>query len=382
MTADNLARMMRRYPLVGRARPVCPDIATRIMEVVQAVEHAHTEPDRVVPHSTHALNKAALIASDAGLSDLAAALCWLHIGAYCGLHRPLTYVEVQYLLEPVVNLARLQIRNTRGDNAVAILTSMQHAVDNRDDLTIDGQTLPTRDATGESSDRRTLREWVWLQVLIEGIRALTLAGRWDDAVTLATANHGIGSRLLEGRQAVILAKIHHRDLEDAHDLLRSSQPMQPWEHQAQACLIALCATMKGNLPRHQINEAYELLTDAPQTPEFVTYRCRVRLAIADLAAHEHPDIASAVLNDAAQDALITADGYAARDLRSEPLLSLQTRESLQQIAANSGLGQPAETIASNVSAAAANAAEALATALRTAFGEASRAVVAVSAGCR
>ncbi|EKX61085.1 hypothetical protein STRIP9103_03985 [Streptomyces ipomoeae 91-03] len=59
-------------------------------------------------------NQAALIASDLGLPDLAREMCHQHAAAY--LHAcPLPGMSAIRGLEPVVNLARLQIRAGHAD---------------------------------------------------------------------------------------------------------------------------------------------------------------------------------------------------------------------------------------------------------------------------
>ena len=80
--AATLSAALRHFPLVGRPRPACPALPARIREVVNAADAARQQGDRGMADAAHALNKAALIASDAGLTDLAHQLCWQHINIY------------------------------------------------------------------------------------------------------------------------------------------------------------------------------------------------------------------------------------------------------------------------------------------------------------
>src|SRR5512139_278341 len=106
----------RRFPLLGRPRPSCGPLGTRAAEVVAlAAASARHGPDSV-NNAAHALNKAALIASDCGLPDLATTWCWRHIDCYWRLDT-LTTLQAGYLLEPVLNLTRLQVRADRGKPA-------------------------------------------------------------------------------------------------------------------------------------------------------------------------------------------------------------------------------------------------------------------------
>ncbi|MFN2496984.1 MAG: hypothetical protein ABR608_13925 [Pseudonocardiaceae bacterium] len=67
------------------------------------------------------------------------------------------------MLEPVLNLARLQIRASDGEQALRLLTSMYRAVMTNTDLVVDGHTLPLTDLTGTRHEHHKLREWVWLR---------------------------------------------------------------------------------------------------------------------------------------------------------------------------------------------------------------------------
>jgi hypothetical protein len=172
MSASPLTAAVRRFPLLGRPRPDCPALPARIQEIADAVDTTRHKADHGMADAAHALNKAALIASDAGMTDLARRLCWQHIDAYRHAGRPLTVLEARYLLEPVLNLARLQIRTDRGTAALRLLESMYYAVTRRCDLVVADQTVPLATLVGEPAERRQLRQWVWLQLIGEGIRAL------------------------------------------------------------------------------------------------------------------------------------------------------------------------------------------------------------------
>jgi hypothetical protein len=55
---------VRRFPLLGRPRPACPALTDRVAEVVEAADAATQQADNGMAEAAHALNKAALIASD------------------------------------------------------------------------------------------------------------------------------------------------------------------------------------------------------------------------------------------------------------------------------------------------------------------------------
>src|SRR5690348_8131751 len=99
MPPSPLTAAIRRFPLLGRPRPDCPALPLRIQEIADAVDNARHKADHGMADAAHALNKAALIASDAGMTDLARRLCWRHIDAYRRTGRPLSILEARYLLE-------------------------------------------------------------------------------------------------------------------------------------------------------------------------------------------------------------------------------------------------------------------------------------------
>lgn len=333
---------VRRFPLLGRPRPDCPVLPLRIKEITDAAGTAMRKREHGMADAAHALNKAALIASDAGMSDLARQLCWQHIDAYCRMTRPLTVLEARYMLEPVFNLARLQIRADQGTPALRLIEAMYQAVTQRADLAIGERTLPTANLVGDPTERHTLREWAWLQLVGEGIRILGLANRWTDAAEHARTHNGVGVHLMEGRQAVIVAACVQGNLLQGGKLLAESTLTQPWEHQVAACLHLICTDPANPRTARHLATAMKRLTLPATATNYASYRARLGLTIATLASATRPDVATQLLNRTAQQAIDTGDGYAARDILGfqEPLHGITTEQyaELRRIATATGLG--------------------------------------------
>ncbi|MFK3984446.1 hypothetical protein ACI2K4_29245 [Micromonospora sp. NPDC050397] len=292
--------------------------------------------------AAHVLNKAALIASDVGMPYLARQLCWHHIDAYRRLRRPLTLLEARYMLEPVLNLARLQIRADQGTAAVRVLEAMHRAVTGRSVMTIEGKALPTADLVGEQHERRQLREWVWLQLVGEGVRAYAFAGRWADAAEHARIYNGIGVHLMEGRQAAIISHCVRGDLLRGRALLARSTSTEPWEQDVAACLRMIATEAGDALLQNHLATAIARFTGRPPIAGYASYRARLGLTIATLAGPLRPEQASEFLRRIAEEAGNAADGYAARDVLGfrEPIdgITEQQRRRLSQLKAASGLG--------------------------------------------
>lgn len=363
MPHATLAAAIHRFPLLGRPRPACPALSHRIQEVMDAVDTAKRKAEHGMADAAHALNKAALIASDAGMAGLARQLCWQHIDTYRQAARPLTILEARHLLEPVLNLARLQIRAQQGTVALQLLEAMNHAVTHRYDLTVEGHTLPTAHLVGGNHDRRQLREWVWLQLVGEGVRALALADRWTDAAKHARTHNGIGVHLMEGRQAAIIAHCVRGELAQSRALLTQSAATQPWEQEVAACLNMMCMEPADTARSCILTTAIARFTARAPLPGYASYRARLGLTIAILASPTRPEQAAHLLRCIADETIKSGDGYAARDVLGvrEPIdgLADDQRRHLNCLTTRSGLGigalpQPALHCLTSVSDDAAN----------------------------
>ena len=357
-----------RFPLLGRPRPPCPSLPDRVHEIANLA--GATSGDQPIK-GEDALNRAALIASDCGVASLARDLCWRHINVYRVAGHPLTVLQARHMLEPVLNLARLQIRAGDGEHALRLLTSMYRAVTCSTDLVVDGCTLPLADPTGTRQERHKLREWVWLHLLGDGIRTLTLAGRWDDAVAYAQAHRGVGLHLMEGRQATIVAHCLNGASAAARAALAESTPTQPWEVQVASCLRVMCADAEGPSARRTVAAMVGDFVGQEPGPGYVVYRTQLGLTVATLASAIDSDASARIFAQVTDEAIRVGDGYAARDVlryRGAQAAGLTTEQerALYDLVDSSGLGAGtlAEPLLSSLLSSAQAAAEALAASLQ------------------
>ncbi|MGH3278702.1 MAG: hypothetical protein ACRDNW_06140 [Trebonia sp.] len=312
MNDDTLPAALRYFPLTGRPRPACLTLPERVAEVTVITRAARQAGADVAHHAAHALNKAALLASDCGLDDLARDLCWRHIDAYCGLGRALAVTEARGILEPALNLARLAIRQSDCEQALRVLDSIYQALTEGTDLSISGKMLPLAGLAVTQAEYRKLREWAWLQHLSEGIRANALLGRWNAAERHAIQHRGIGDHLLEGRQAAIITRLVSGNQTEAAQILADSTVTEPWEQSVAACLSVMCAD------EQQVNALAAKLADgftaAEPVPGYAVYRARLGLTIVTLAAEPQPAAATRTARTVAAEAIASADGNAAREV--------------------------------------------------------------------
>jgi hypothetical protein len=318
MNPTTLAAAVRRFPLLGRPRPACPSLVERVREIADIAHAAQQDGADRLNEGAHALNKAALIASDCGIPDLARDLCWQHIDLYRDLCRtagqPLTVLQARYMLEPVLNLARLQIRASDGEQALQLLTAMFQAVRSNTDLVVDGHTLPLTNLTGTRQEHHKLHEWVWLHLVGDGIRTLAFAGRWDDAVAHARAHRGIGLHLMEGRQATIVARCLTGDLTAARTALAESTPEQSWELQVASCLKVMCSGTDSTSASRDTAAMIEHFVERQPMPGYAAFRAQLGLTVTALASTTDSDAASRVLAQVADEVIESGDGYATREV--------------------------------------------------------------------
>ncbi|GAA1834000.1 hypothetical protein [Actinomadura chokoriensis] len=334
-------KALRYLPLLGRRHPVCPPLPERVQEIIDLACIAERQDANALHSAAHALNKAALLASDNGLSREARQLCWQHIDVYRPAGHRLTTLQARYMLEPVVNLARLHIRDRDPEAALRILKEMHHAGTTGTDLMVDGRVLPLGQLTGSQEERNKLREWVWLQLLTDGTRALTSTGRWEDAVALAEAHRGIGTHLLEGRQVAILAAFFSKRPDKARELLHASTPTEPWEHQVASCLAVICGSA-GSQVHHTLSTAMiRAFRDREPVTGYALFRVRLGLTVTALAGIDVHSQVPTLLRQVAAEAVDSGDGYAARAALNHGISGLRLpphqRHALVDLVAASGL---------------------------------------------
>ncbi|MFA1550763.1 hypothetical protein [Actinomadura chokoriensis] len=148
------------------------------------------------------------------MPELAGSLCRQQFELFTSA-QPLTARTARYALEPLVNLSRLLMRAGDPEAACNQLEELYRAVRSRESARIDGRELPLGELIGSGREHRDLCRWLWAVVLSDGVRALVTAGRWRQATAFAQQYRGVGRRLLDGRQATIIAQALAGDPEEA-----------------------------------------------------------------------------------------------------------------------------------------------------------------------
>jgi hypothetical protein len=336
---DATGAVVQRFPLVARPRPLCTALPARVGALVALAGRAVRTGDLTAAAQVH--NQAALIASDCAQPGLARSWCHGHARAWLDRSHHTT-TPARHVLEPLINLARLHTRAGNADAAFSLLDGLLQAVLARTDTVIDGIDVPTAALTDTEQRHQATAEWLWGVHIADGTRALTAAGRWEQAERHLQRRNGIGRRLLDGRQVAIVARIVTEMRADALQLLNDTEPGEPWENAVTACLSMLAQPTDRTPATADVAALTSQYHALQSDPSLTVFRTRLALAFLD-AVQDHVTVTVDQIRDEAVHAVLHArDGYAARDLLGHPPVhaALQDREAeeLNGILHDSGLG--------------------------------------------
>jgi hypothetical protein len=265
---------------------------------------------------------------------------------------PLPAWAVRLAMQPVLNIPRQLIRDGHGDDADVMLEALHQAALARALTDIDGIRVNFGTLPRTAGGYREARTLTWTALLADGTRALAQAGRWKEAAERAAAHRGTGTRLLDGRQAAILALLTSGKVNEAAKMTEHSVPAEPWEHTIQALLRVLCQRAAGHHPEPGIvtMTAAALALARSQDPATTLPRTRIGLTALAIAtgtgtgSHQARALRAALITSA------NTDGYAARDLLAtvpvSSSLNRAQRSQLQALISTCGLG--AGTIAGHL----------------------------------
>jgi len=307
-----------RFPLVPRPKPACGTINDRVHRVRTQAGTARRATSKALVKACEALNLAALIYSDCGMPDTARDLCLRQFTAFTGAG-PFDADTIKLALQPLINMGRLHTRAGDGVTAYEIHQQMFTAAASGTAVQIANQTLDIGALVRPGTDHRKTVQWLWTVLLSDGLRALCRSGQWAEARIQAEKHHGVGDRLLDGRQIAIIAAAAHGELTQARNLIDTTACSELWELAVLSCLRVLTAF--GSAPAEPTNHdtmyaAYLALQSEPASTVFLV---RAGLTVADLSG---PNPVPAPIVDALRRKAGLGDGYAAAELLSHPVHQL------------------------------------------------------------
>ncbi|MEU6406312.1 hypothetical protein [Streptomyces sp. NPDC046985] len=307
----------QRFPLVARFRPACLPLRKRVRALVDLADAAVKKTDQGLASSVY--NQAALVASDLDLPDLAREMCHEHADAY--LHAcPLPAMSAIRGLEPVVNLARLQIRGGHADAGRQRLLDLYVAVEASAHAQFDGVEVPA-DLTVTDEDRHEVRAWLWRVLLADGARTFTTEGRWAEALTHIEAHRGVGERMLDGRQVAVLAALVEGDTARAGVLLADTMPGDPWERAVTACLTVLCRRDARQPVDGHLADLAATCLERRSEPGMTVFDTRLGLTVLDAIGSDDSAAVHRVVEDLHRRTTDAEDGYAAREILAHHLFT-------------------------------------------------------------
>ncbi len=315
-----------RFPLIARFRPACLPLPARVRALADLAGTAMHKADQGLASAVY--NQAALITSDVGLPELAREMCHQHAAAY--LHAcPLPGMAAIRALEPVVNLARLQIRAGHADDCRERLLALYEAVSHGRAAQFEDVVVPA-DLTVASEDQDEVRAWLWRVLLADGTRTLTTKGRWSEALAHIEAHRGVGKRMLDGRQVAVLAALAAGDRDRAAAILEDTTPGEEWEQAVTACLTALCRRDAGQLTDHHVTALASTYLRQKAEHGMTVFETRLGLTTLDVIDSAGDPCARHVVDDLHRRAMNANDGYAARESLAHPLFTTLATDHQQQ----------------------------------------------------
>ncbi|MFD5553755.1 hypothetical protein ACFWIA_07935 [Streptomyces sp. NPDC127068] len=331
-----------RIPLVRRLKAPALPLEERITHLTGlTVAPAGAGHHDLVARASGVLNYAALIASDVGMPDLAAELCWRQHRTFAKAGNLTGAIAVMSLM-PLVNVARLLTREGDGEAAYDVLTRLYRAAQKRGTTEIHGRTVDLAALISTDTDHRKVCEELWATLLIDGARALARIGRWADAADAMSAHRGIGNRLLDGRQIMVMALMERGLDQQALDMIDTTTPTEPWETTIAALLRAHCRSAPSPLPGPDLYVVLRETTTLLSVPEpsYAVFQTRSALAALDLAQDRAGEDAHPLTEAVATTAAL--DAYAAREALHHPVarrsLNDTQKQRLSTVIAEAGLG--------------------------------------------
>jgi thiopeptide-type bacteriocin biosynthesis protein len=311
--------VIRRLPLVPRPRLACTGLEARVAQICSYAQSAseQADPDKTVDLACTAWNQTALIASDCGLPGWAAELCERQF-AILQAAWPVSGRSAIASLQPLVNLARLDIRSGQPERAYRSLVQVARAVRDGSTAYIGDRQVAFQDFT--SAPGPELVPWLRDVLLQDGTRSLAAAGKWDQAAEHAAWHDDAPHRMFEARQSRIAASIQEGDTAFALALAGSGKRAAPWED-AIAVVLRACAILESG--RQLPPDIVGALTAAPRTCtngliEATVFGVKLTLAAASLVTGQ-PEEQHFLADEAIRRARRSKDAYAALEVANSAL---------------------------------------------------------------
>ncbi|GAA4706808.1 hypothetical protein APR04_001684 [Promicromonospora umidemergens] len=308
LAPEAVVGLSRSFPLIARPGPVCLALEERVTQLSEVLDVPFG--DAGATFAAHALTRAAGLASECQRPKEVNRILRQHLAVYAGRDL-LSGAAALAMLEPATDLARLHALAGHTDRAVTWLTRLMHAVRTGTSISIDRYDLPLDHVDADPGEHELLQGWAWGRLLADAVKILTMAGQRAEAAALVTRHGGLGARLTETRQAMVVAHLVAGEPVAARHYLAGAQPSLPWESEIASCLAVLAAE-PADRPADTAALISTFQHSAPAT-DLAAYRARYGVMVTRLAhATGHPY--ASIARQVAAEAIAVGDGHAAREV--------------------------------------------------------------------
>lgn len=317
----DLTHIAGRFPLIIQSRPRGTSLQDRLRQVSDCASTCHqpAEAEERIDLACTAWNLAALIASDCALTDLAIELCERQFRIFQPAW-PLSGRTAIAALQPIVNLARLDLRAHNPERAYQTLLQLHRAIQHGGNVDVRGTPIHFDGFTTSAAARANVGPWLRTVLREDGTRALVAARQWQRAAHNAAEHAAPGEGMDEATQMTIISHAMNGDFDAAHSTIPTANLSTPWDHATAHCLRAFVDIARG---RPDPSILPPLLITARHTVhrpdrKRVTTQTRLGLAAVDVASELDPSQANLLYAEVAQAASRSGDAFAAREVLKHP----------------------------------------------------------------
>jgi thiopeptide-type bacteriocin biosynthesis protein len=317
----DLTHIAGRFPLIIQSRPRGTSLQDRLRQVSDCASTCHepAEAEERIDLACTAWNLAALIASDCALPDLAIELCERQFQIFRPAW-PLSGRTAIAALQPIVNLARLDLRAHNPERAYQTLRQLHRAVQHGGDVDVHGTPIHFDGFTTSAAARANVSPWLKTVLREDGTRALIAARQWQRAARNAAEHAVPGEGVDEATQMAVISQAMNGDFDATHSTIPTANLSAPWDHATAHCLRAFVDIACG---RPDPSILPSLLITARHTVhrpdrKRATTQTRLGLAAVDLASELDPAQANLLYTEVAEAASRSGDAYAAREILKHP----------------------------------------------------------------
>lgn len=341
----DLTHIAGRFPLIIQPRPRGTSLQDRLRQVRDCastcVESAQAEERIDLACTTW--NLAALIAADCALTDLAIDLCERQFQIFQSAW-PLSDRTAIAALQPIVNLARLDLRAHNPERAYQTLLQLQRAIHHGGDVEVRGTPICFDGFASSAAARTNVEPWLRTVLREDGTRALAAALQWQRAACNAAEHAVPGGGIDEAIQMTIVSQTMNGHFDAAYSTFPTVNLSAPWDQATVHCLRTFVDIACGQPDLSVLPSLLVTARHIVHRPDRrrVTTQIRLGLTAVDLSLELDPNQAKLLYAEVAEAASRSGDAFAAREVLKHPHkegLSSAQNAALTELVERAALGR-------------------------------------------